>query len=121
MEYVIVFALGMLTATLLIRWLARRAIDKFMDQLSETVEEKTEAEQMRVDLEFEQNIYLLYNSDDGSFVAQGNDLQDLRNNLRSRFPNRTVTIVKGNPEVMQQLRDQLKDPNENSHSVGSPS
>lgn len=121
MEYVIVFALGMLTATLLIRWVARRAIDKIMGQLIEQAEEKVEAEQMRVELEFEQNIYFLYNTEDGSFVAQGNDLQDLKTNLRNRFPNRTVTIVKGNPEIMQQLKDQLKESNENSHSVGSPS
>jgi hypothetical protein len=119
-QYVIGFVLGMLAATLLIRWLAQRAIAKFLDQIEQENESETDG-QLRVDVEFEQNIYFLYNSDDGSFVAQGNDLLDLRNNLHKRFPDRTITIVKGNATAMEQLKQQIKDFNENSHSVGSTS
>jgi len=121
MEYVIVFVLGMLAATILIRWMARRAIDQFVEKFTDAVEEKVETNQLRVDVEFEQNIYFLYNSDDGSFVAQGNNLLDLRKHLQQRFPNRTINIVKGNPEVLERLKEQIKDLNEDSNSVGSTS
>ncbi len=121
MEYVIVFALGMLSATLLIRWLARRAIDQLVEQLAEVAEEKVEASELKVELEFEQNIYFLYNSDDGTFVAQGNTLADLKQHLNQRFPNRTIKIVKGDPAVLESLKQQIKDINENSSSVGSTS
>lgn len=121
MEYVIVFALGMLAATLLIRWMARRAIDQFLERFAEAVEETTQDNQLRVDVEFEQNIYFLYNSDDGSFVAQGTSLLDLRKHLHQRFPNRTIEVVNGEPAVLERLKEQIKDINENSNSVGSTS
>jgi len=121
MEYVITFALGMLAGTLIIRWLAQRAIKTLLEQLEETTENVAEDNHLRVDVEFDQNIYFLYNSDDGSFVAQGNDLLALRKHLNQRFPNRTIKIVKGDPAVLETLKNQIKDPNENSHSVGSTS
>ncbi len=121
MEYVIVFVLGMVAATMLIRWMARRAIDQFVERFADAVEEKDEDNQMRVDVEFDQNIYFLYNSDNGSFVAQGNNLLDLRENLEQRFPNRTINIVKGDPTVLAALKNQIKDINENSNSIRSAS
>lgn len=108
MEYVIVFALGMLAATLLIRWMARRAIDQFVERFADAVEEKTESDQLQVSLEFDQNIYFLYNSDDGSFVAQGNDLKELKTNLQHRFPNRSVNIVKGDEDVLKRLSTEIE-------------
>ena len=120
MEFVIGLVLGMLIATLAIRWMAQQAIAKILDQIEQEKESETD-NQLRVDVEFEQNIYFLYNSDDGSFVAQGTDLLNLRDNLRQRFPDRTITIVKGNATAMEQLKQQLKDFNENSRSVGSTS
>lgn len=120
MEFIIGLMLGMLIATLLIRWMAQQAIAKILDQINE--EQEPEADnQLRVDVEFEQNIYFLYNSDDGSFVAQGTDLLDLRDNLRKRFPDRTITIVKGDATAMEILKKQLRDFDENSRSVGSAS
>ncbi len=118
MDYFVVFVLGMLVATLIIRWLARRAIDQFVEKLADISEEQEESnQQLRVNLEFEQNIYFLYNSDNGSFVAQGNDLLDLKKNLQQRFPNRTITIVKGDSDAMETLKRQLKDFNENSNRI----
>ncbi len=118
MDYFVVFVLGMLVATLIIRWLARRAIDQFVEKLADISEEQEESnQQLRVNIEFEQNIYFLYNSDNGSFVAQGNDLLDLKKNLQQRFPNRTITIVKGDSDAMETLKRQLKDFNENSNSI----
>lgn len=122
MDYVIVFVAGMLVATLIIRHLARTAIEKILKQLEDEEESQSPAkEQLRVDVEFEQNIYFLYNSDDGSFIAQGKDVFDLRDNLKKRFPDRIITIVKGNATAMENLKQQLKDFDENSRSVGSAS
>ena len=120
MEFIIGLLLGMLFATLLIRWLAQQAIAKLLAQIDQEAPAQAD-NQLRVDVEFEQNIYFLYNSDDGSFVAQGTDLSKLRDNLQQRFPNRTITIVKGNATAMEQLKQQLKDFDENSRSVGSTS
>ena len=107
MEFIVGLMLGMLAATLLIRWMAQRAIAKILDQIEQEKEPEPD-NQLRVDVEFEQNIYFLYNSDDGSFVAQGTDLLNLRDNLRQRFPNRTITIVNGNATAMETLKSQLE-------------
>ena len=120
MEFIIGLMLGVFVATLTIRWMAQQAIARILDQINE--EQEPEADnQLRVDVEFEQNIYFLYNSDDGSFVAQGNDLLDLQDNLRKRFPDRTITIVKGDATAMETLKKQLRDFDENNRSVGSAS
>lgn len=109
MEYVIGFVLGMLAATLLIRWMAQRAIAKFLDQIEQTTEQEAESKQLSVNLEFEQNIYFLYNSKDGSFVAQGSDFAELKRNLLSRFPNSTVTINSGDTAALENLKSQIED------------
>ena len=120
MEFIFGLLLGMLVATLAIRWFAQKAIAKLLKQIEEDSAPEID-NQLRVEVEFEQNIYFLYNSDDGSFVAQGANVFDLRNNLRKRFPNSTITIVKGNAAAMENLQQHLKDFDENSHSVGSAS
>jgi ribonuclease HIII len=120
MDYFIVFVAGMLLAAWVIRWLARQAIDQLLEQFVETQEPENN-NHLCVYLEFEQNIYFLYNSDNGSFVAQGNNLAELKTNLTKRFPDRNITIVKGDPEIMKTLTQQLKEANENSTSVGSTS
>ena len=112
MEYVIVFALGMLAATLLIRWMARRAIDQFVERFADAVEEKIEDNQLRVNVEFDQDIYFLYNSDDGSFVAQGTNLQELKQHLQQRFPNQSVNVVNGDKDILKRLSSEIEDFNQ---------
>lgn len=119
MDYVIVFALGMLAATLLIRWMARRAIDQFMDRIVEAADAKTAENELRVKLEVDQNIYFLYNNDDGAFIAQGTDLLTLRDHLSQRFPNHTITISEGDPTALAALSAQIRELNENRNSIRS--
>lgn len=121
MDYFIVFALGMIAATLLIRWMARQAIERVLGQLDKEIEQTALDAQLSVDLEVEQNIFMLYNSNDKTFVAQGRDVMELFGHAKQRFPNRIVKIVKGEPEAMQRLQQQLKELNENSNRIGSTS
>ena len=118
MDYIIVFALGILTATLLIRWAARRTINKIMDRLEEESYNAQNA-QLRVNLEYDQNSYLLYNSDDGSFVAQGADFAELKQNLVSRFPDRVITVVKGDAGALEKLQKQIATLNSASKNSAS--
>lgn len=108
MDYIIIFALGMIAATMLIRWMAYNAIAKLIKQLEENSRPLPES-QLRVKVEFDQNIYFLYNSDDGSFVAQGADFVELKQNLRARFPNRTVTVTSGDDTALEKLKQQISD------------
>lgn len=119
-QYFFVFIAGMLVATLFIRWAAQRMIVKLMGEFEKQLPDKSD-NQLSVNLEFDQNIYFLYNSEDGAFIAQGQDLLELRKNLHQRFPNRVISIDHGDPEAVNNLRQQIKDLNENSSGVGSTS
>lgn len=106
MDYIIVFALGIITAVLLIRAWARAAITKVLKQLEADTQQLADAH-LRVNLEFDHDVYFLYNSDDGSFVAQGSDFTELKRNLISRFPNRSVLLVKGDATALEKLQQQI--------------
>lgn len=118
MDYIVVFVTGMIVATMLIRHLVRKTINRIIDQVTENSSE-LEENQLRVNLEFEQNTYYLYNNDNGTFVAQGNSLYDLKHNFTQRFPNSTITIIKGDPIAMENLKLQLKEFNEDSSRIRS--
>lgn len=119
-QYIVGFVAGVLVTTLVIRWVAQRMIAKILTEVEKQLPEALD-NKLTVNLEFDQNIYFLYNSEDGAFVAQGQDLLELRKNLHHRFPNRTITIEKGDPVAVENLRQQIKDINENSNSVRSAS
>ena len=120
MEYVIGFVAGMLAATLLIRWVAQRMIHRLLAEVEKELPAAVD-NKLSVNLEFDQNIYFLYNSKDGAFIAQGQDLQELKQHLNQRFPNQKISIDKGDPVALENLRQQIKDFNENSNSIGSAS
>ena len=120
MEYVIGFVLGMLATTLLIRWAAQRMIQRLLSEVEKELP-STADNKLSVNLEFDQNIYFLYNSKDGAFIAQGQDLQELKQHLNQRFPNQKISIDKGDPVAVENLRQQIKDIDENSNSVRSTS
>ena len=118
MEYVIGFVLGMLATVLAVRWVAQRMITRLLEQVEKELPTAAD-NKLKVNLEFEQDIYFLYNSEDGSFIAQGNDLLELKKHLNQRFPNRTIAIVNGDPVALKNLGQQIKEFNENSNSIGS--
>lgn len=119
MEYLIGFVVGMLATILAIRWMAGRVIDRLLTEVEKQTVEAVDNNKLKVNLEFEQDIYFLYNNEDGSFIAQGNNLVELKQHLQQRFPNRTIAIVNGDPVALKNLGQQIKEFNENSNSVGS--
>ena len=57
-------------------------------------------------VEVHHGLYYLFREDDGAFVAQGHDVQQLRDNLRLRFQHKQV-VVNGDIATIDQLRAQL--------------
>jgi len=118
MDYLIVFALGMFVATVMIRWLAQRAVDKFMENIALRSERRTAGE-LRINLEFDQNIYFVYDSDNGEFIAHNSDIAALCQQLVQRFPDRPINVVKGDAAAIKALVAELEIINENIDSVRS--
>ena len=110
------FLAGILVSVLAVRWLVRRVIDRIADAIER--DQETPDKEIKLKLEFDQNNYFMYNVTDGSFVAQGESITQIRERLRERFPDYNATVVDGDPEAVEKLREELKlNPDENSNSI----
>ena len=72
-------------------------------------------------IEVEGNTYLCYNSLTKEFVCQGQNIQEILAKFKQRFPDRYCSLSQGQPEVLAVLKQQLKEFNESSGGIGSPS
>ena len=116
MEYVIAFIAGMAIAALIIRWMARTAIERLLKKLEQEVSPTDTAPgSMELKVELAENQFLCYNSSTMDFVCQGSDIVEITKNFRKRYPNRNASLISDSTEVMQVLQQQksLLD-NENS-------
>ena len=116
------FLVGILVSVLAVRWLVHRLIDRIADAIERDRSQESEAKEIKLKIEFDQNTYFMYNVTDGSFVAQGANIAQIRERLRERFPEYNATVVDGDPEAVEKLREELKlNPDENSNSIRHPS
>ena len=120
MEIVISFVLGMLVATLAIRWAARRAINKLLDAVAEEMDSEQQPKRIKMRVEEDNKTYFMYNVDDGAFVCQGVSIAELREHFQKRFPGYQAEIT-GDSDLLQKLANDIKALNENSSSVGRTS
>lgn len=110
MDYFVMFLLGVVTAVMVLRWAVQRAVDRFVDQLvPETNQATASATDIQLKIEFDQNIYFAYNTENNQFVCQGNTVTQLRQRLSEMFPGQTATIVDGDPAVLAMLQKELED------------
>lgn len=120
LSYLITFVAGMAAAALLIRWLAHRAIEKFMDKFeSGELTPEPEVPQIKAKVEVDNGVFFVYNNENGSFIAQGNTIEELKKHLQDRYKDIDIRIVSGDPEAFAKLKLEVEKFNENSSSVRS--
>jgi hypothetical protein len=109
MEYFLVFLAGMAASMLILRWAVRRTIDRIVDRLvKEESQETGQDDSIRLKLEFDQNTYFTYNTENSQFVCQADTVLQLRQRLSEMFPGQTATIVDGDPVVLAVLQKELE-------------
>lgn len=64
-------------------------------------------------VELHNNVFFVYNNETNEFMAQGNDLTELRERIRARWSQYKVSVVAGDDHVLDLLKAQL---NESSSS-----
>jgi hypothetical protein len=72
-------------------------------------------------VELDQNTYFCYNCLTEEFVCQGQDAKEILTRFKQRFPGRYCSLSQGPAEVLDVLKQQLKEFNESSSSIRSPS
>jgi vancomycin resistance protein YoaR len=99
-----------LTMKLAVNILMRR-LTRDIEQLEVELNQHQKTIQARVELH--NNEFFVYNNNTNEFMAQGATLQDLRKRIRDQWSTYRVSVVAGDENVLEQLKEQL---NENSCS-----
>ena len=107
MDYFVVFVLGMAAAMLILRWAVNRAIVRLVGEIDRELS-STEADAgIQLKVEFDQNMYFMYNAVNSTFVCQAPNVEQLYRRLQQMFPNQTATIVEGDPELLVAIQQEL--------------
>lgn len=115
--YVITFVAGMAASALLIRWLAQRAVDKFLDQIeSGQLKQEAEIKVIEARVEVDNGAFFVYNNNNGSFIAQGNNITELKKHIMDRYKDIDIKIIGGDPDAFAKLKLEAEKYNE---SIGS--
>lgn len=107
MEYFLVFLAGMATSVLILRWAVQRAVDRFVDQLNILPDQSEESKSMEMRVEFDQDTYYCYNTQDNTFVCQGSNFEELQSNFRRRYPDINGVIVQGDEASATWLKTEI--------------
>jgi hypothetical protein len=62
---------------------------------------------IQLKVEFDQNMYFMYNAVNSTFVCQAPTVEQLYRRLQQMFPNQTATIVEGDPELLAAIQQEL--------------
>jgi heme/copper-type cytochrome/quinol oxidase subunit 1 len=114
-------SLVVMVFNLLVLWLARRIEARLTEELGEIAQDLEEEKLIALTVEVDGDQFLCYNAQTMSFVCQGRNLEEIRERFRQRYPSKSAAIYNGDESAVKTLKQQLKELNENSRSVGSAS
>ena len=104
-------AIGLVAAYFLLQvfvgWMLRRSEER-LEMLVRAME-TVAANQIAARVEEENGIFYVYNAKDGSFLAQGTTLTELREHIESRWPDATVSVTEGDIAVLERLKATISD------------
>jgi hypothetical protein len=114
------FLAGAIAASLMIRWAAERFVERLLAAVDDTLEKEkaTDSVTRQVEIEVVDNQVLCYNADTKEFVCQGQDLTQVIERFKQRFPGTyDVKLVPANDETREWARTQLAKLNETGTSI----
>ena len=115
-------SLVVMVFNLLMLWLALRRIEaRLTEELGEIAQDLEAEKLIALTVEVDGDQFLCYNAQTMSFVCQGRDLEEIRERFRQRYPSKSAAIYNGDESAVKTLKQQLKELNENSRSIGSAS
>jgi len=114
-------SLVVMVFNLLVLWLARRIEARLTEELGEIAQDLEAEKLIALTVEVDGDQFLCYNAQTMTFVCQGRDLEEIRERFRQRYPSKSAAIYNGDESAVKTLKQQLKELNENSRSIGSAS
>jgi predicted RNase H-like HicB family nuclease len=95
-----------ITLKLAVNILMRRLVQD-IQEIETALEETEKAIQARVELH--NNVFFVYNNETNEFMAQGNDLTELRERIRARWSQYKVSVVAGDDHALDLLKAQVNE------------
>ena len=122
-DFLIYFGIGWLIFSIVLsvlEFLLRRHIERSMEQELTGVGQALDEERLiALTVEVDNNQYFCYNSVTNDFVCQGQDLKEIRERFRARYPNKDAAIYDGDETAVATLKSQLKElKKQNENSIG---
>jgi hypothetical protein len=106
---------------LLVLVISRRIEARLEEELGEIAQDLEAEKLIALTVEVDGDQFLCYNAQTMSFVCQGRDLEEIRERFRQRYPSKSAAIYNGDESAVKVLKQQLKELNENSRSIGRAS
>ena len=98
--------IGAALAVLLMYLYIRGLVREVMTELDQHIE-RAASTLMPITVERENGILFCYSKEDNQFICQGATLTEIRTAFSQRFPDRTAYLDGGDPDLVEELREQL--------------
>jgi hypothetical protein len=103
---------------LLFVWAAVRRYERHIESdLVATMEKLAQDRLIALTVEIDNNQYFCYNALTKDFVCQGQNLEEIIERFRLRYPNKSAAIYDGDEIAVKTLKAQMKELSEDSHSI----
>lgn len=99
--------IGFVLSIVLVYFYIRSLIKKVLAELDTQIE-KAKDTFMPITVERVNGQIFCYSEEDNTFLCQGNNLEEIRELIKSRFPERTAYLAGGDEELVKELREELK-------------
>jgi hypothetical protein len=100
MMELIIAIVGFVVGWYVREWHAMRKVDQLIDNMNTKMVEEFKSKVINVTVEKSGDFFYIYRKDDGTFLAQGTDIDKLSDILSEKFPGKLFNV---SPEELSQL------------------
>ena len=104
---VIGFVAAYILLQVIVSWMLRRSEER-LEMLIKAMEQ-VDSNRIAARAEEENGVFYIYNTKDGSFLAQGSSLTELLDHVSARYPGVTVSVTEGDTAVLDRLKATVRD------------
>ena len=106
-EFVIGMVAGVVITVVVAVWVVKGLVARAEADIDAIVAEikKTAENIIPARIEQHDGVFYVYNTRDGSFIAQGTSLAEIKARIEERMKDATVMVTEGDTDVLQKLKD----------------
>lgn len=106
-EFIVGVVLGMVVTGLVLLLIAQRLVNRASANIDAIAAELKQLAENIIPARVEQHdgVFYVYNTRDGSFIAQGTSIDEIKHRIEERMKDATVMVTEGDTDVLQKLKD----------------